>query len=78
MYRQYLYQVVHIGKSTDEFHVATRVRKSCVLSPCVYLMIIDKVMKRATSAGRKSIGWGLIKRLEAQDFANDVCLVLYN
>jgi hypothetical protein len=35
------YQIIHDGKLTEPFTVQTSVRQGCILSPTIFLMVID-------------------------------------
>ena len=48
-------KVVHGGKLTDQFEVKTGVRQGCLLSPFLFLLAIDWVMKSSTSCKRNGI-----------------------
>ena len=52
LYEEYTCQVVHNGKLSDEFAVTTGVRQGCLLSPLLFLVVLDWVTKTAyTSSG---------------------------
>ncbi|KAH9581718.1 hypothetical protein MS3_00000626 [Schistosoma haematobium] len=42
-------KIVHGGQSTDSFEVKTSVRQDCLLSPFLFLLVIDWIMKTSTS-----------------------------
>ena len=46
-------QVIHNGKLSDHFEVKTGVRQGCLLSPLIFLMVIDWVMKQTTENSRQ-------------------------
>ena len=51
------------------------VRQGCILSPTIFLMVTDRVMKRVTEGVRRGINWSLTEQLEDLDFADDICLL---
>jgi hypothetical protein len=60
-------QIIHDGNLTKPFTVTTSVRQGCLLSPLLFLMVIDWVSKTAYKKP-KGIQWTLQTRLEDLDF----------
>ena len=75
LYQDATCQVIHEGKLTDPFQVQTGVRQGCLLSPTIFLMVIDWIMRQATTGHRTGIQWTLTKMLEDLDFADDISLL---
>ncbi|VDO65523.1 unnamed protein product [Schistosoma margrebowiei] len=50
-------KVVHGGQLTDAFQLRTGVRQGCLLSPFLFLLVVDWIMKTSTSAGKHGIQW---------------------
>ena len=71
-------KVVHEGKLTEEFEVTTGVRQGCLLSPFLFLLAIDYVMKNVTDRNRNGIQWTLWKQLDDLDFADNLALLSHN
>ena len=46
-----------------------------MISPTLFLVVIDWVMRRATSDRARGLVWGLTARLEDCDFADDIALL---
>ncbi|VDP31613.1 unnamed protein product [Schistosoma margrebowiei] len=46
--------VVHGGQLTDAFQIRTGVRQGCLLSPFLFLLVVDWIMKTSTSEGKKT------------------------
>ena len=65
-------RVVHGWQLTDAFEVRTGVRQGCLLSPVMFRLTMDWVMKTSTAQGRNGIQWTLWKQLDDLDYANDL------
>lgn len=67
-YRGYACRAVHEGRVSDPSTVQTAVRQGCILSPILFLTVIDAVMRNVNrDRRRRGIQWGLINRLEDLD-----------
>ena len=75
LYKSSSCQVIHNGKLTDPFKVETGVRQGCLLSPIIFLLVVDWIMRRSTEKKKTGIQWTLTSQLEDLDFADDVCLL---
>ena len=51
------------------------VRQGCILSPFLFLLVTDIVMKNTIEGKKRRIQWSLMERLIDLDFADDVCLL---
>ena len=71
-------RVVHGNQLTDAFPVRTGVRQGCLLSPFLFLMAIDWVMKVSTRNTRNGIQWTPFTQLDDLDFADDIALLSHN
>jgi urease beta subunit len=78
MYEGMKCQVLHGADTSDEFDVKTGVRQGCLLSPFLFLLVIDWIMKETTHEKRNGIQWGLLKQLDDLDFADDIALLAHN
>ncbi|VDP69659.1 unnamed protein product [Schistosoma curassoni] len=65
-------KVVYRGQLTDAFHVRTGVRHGCLLSPFLFLFMVDWIMKTSTSEGKHGIQWTAQNQLHDLDFADDL------
>ena len=75
LYEDATCQVIHDGKLTEPFSVQTGVRQGCLLSPTIFLMVVDWVTRQSTAGQRTGIQWTLTKQLEDLDFADDISLL---
>ena len=60
-YEDMAYRVVHEGQVTDSFMVKTGVRQGCLLSPFLFLLAIDWIMKKTTTKLKK---WDPVDTME--------------
>ena len=75
LYEDATCQVIHDGKLTEPFSVQTGVRQGCLLSPTIFLMVVDWVMRQSTAGQKTGIQWTFTKQLEDLDFADDISLL---
>ena len=68
-------QVIHGNTLTEPFTVLSGVRQGCLLSPFLFLLVMDWIMKETTKDQARGIQWTLSKHLEDIDFADDVALL---
>ena len=74
-YRGYMCRLVHEDCMSEPFPVTAGVRQGCILSPLMFLVVIDAVIHNVNRDRRQGIRWGLVDRLEDLDFADDLCLL---
>ena len=75
MYEDATCQVIHEGKLTEPFDIRTGVRQGCLLSPMIFLIVADWIMRQSTVGQRTGIQWSFTKQLEDLDFADDISLL---
>ena len=75
MYVGFTGQVIANGKLSDALHIKTGVRQGCLLSPLLFLIAIDWVMKMSVDGQRTGIQWNPFEQLEDLDFADDLALI---
>uniref|UniRef100_A0A8D8XXM4 Craniofacial development protein 2 n=1 Tax=Cacopsylla melanoneura TaxID=428564 RepID=A0A8D8XXM4_9HEMI len=73
-YDNYSCRVIHEGKVSDPFQVQTGVKQGCQISPIIFLMVLDGVMRRVITTPR-GIQWRLTQQIEDLDFADDICFM---
>ena len=71
-------KVTHAGRLTDTFQVKTGVRQGCLLSPFMFLVAIDWIMKTTTKNRRNGIQWTLWSQLDDLYFADDLALLSHS
>ncbi|KAK7112952.1 hypothetical protein V1264_012324 [Littorina saxatilis] len=71
-------RVAHAGQLSDSFDVRTGVRQGCLLSPFLFLLVIDWIMKTTTAGRNNGIQWTLWTQLDDLDFADDLALLSHN
>ena len=67
-------QVLFKGKLSSFFEIMTGVRQGCLLSPFLFLLVIDWIMKQSVNEST-GIQWTLTKKLDDLDFADDIALL---
>ena len=65
-------KVLHEGTLTHKIKVKTGVRQGCLLSPFLFLLAVDWIMKESTEGRGNGIQWTLWKQLDDLDFADDI------
>ena len=70
-------RIFHDGGLTESFSIKTGVRQGCLLSPFLFLLAMDMVMKETTTGSRNGIQWTLVDQLEDLDFADDLALLAH-
>ena len=55
MYENSTCQVIHNGKLSETSEVKTGVRQGCILSPLIFIMVIDWIMRETVKQGQNGI-----------------------
>jgi hypothetical protein len=77
LYDNFMCKIIYDGKLTDPISVKTGVRQGCLLSPMIFLMAIDRIMRRTTTNSKSGIQWTLTQRLQDLNIADNECLLLH-
>ena len=77
LYRGASCKVLHRGKLGLPFQVRSGVKQGCILSPLLFLIVLDWVMDKV-DATPKGIQWILNSKLGDLCFADDICLLTHN
>jgi exonuclease III len=72
-YNNYMASIEHNGILSEPINIETGVRQGCVMSPILFLMVIDWVMRKTTD-NRTGIKWNTFTTLEDLEFADDISL----
>ena len=54
------------------FKIVSGVRQGCILSPFLFIIVIDYIMRRTTDKPEYGIVWQKQNRLTDLDFADDI------
>ena len=68
-------RVVNGRQLSEAFQVRTGVRQGCLLSPFLFLLAIDWIMKTSLTQRQNGIQWTLSTQLDDLDFADDIALL---
>ena len=71
-------RIAHVGQLSQNFEVKTGVRQGYLLSPFLFLLVIDWIMKTTTTGRNNGIQWTLWTQLDDVDFADDLALLSNN
>nr|KAG5694142.1 hypothetical protein BaRGS_001469 [Batillaria attramentaria] len=71
-------RIAHAGQLSESFEVKTGVRHGCLLSPFLFFLVIDWIMKTTTAGRKNGIQWTLWTRLDDFNFADDLALLSHS
>jgi hypothetical protein len=74
-YNQFSCRVLHNGQLNTPFETKSGVRQGCLLSPLLFLVVLDKVLRASLDGKARGIRWKLTETLEDSDYADDICLL---
>ena len=77
-YEKCTFRVIHNRVLSELFEMLTGVRQGCLLSPFLFLLFTDWIMRRTTKKHQDVILWTLTTRLEDLDFADNISLLSHN
>ena len=79
LYSNFKSQVICDSELTKAFNVSTGVKQGCILSPFLFILAMDWIMKKSTDGERRGIKWTMTMTatttLEDLDFADDIALL---
>lgn len=76
LYTEATCQVSHENHLGEPIPINAGVRQGCVLSPMLFNIALDEVMKKVTKE-KRGISWGLQGNLEDLEYADDICLLAH-
>ena len=71
-------KIAHASQLSESFEVKTGVRQGCLLSPFLFLLVIDWIIKTTKTGRNNGIQWTLWTQLDDLDFADDLALLSHN
>ena len=74
LYSDFQCSVIHHGKLSPAFAVTTGVKQGCLLSPIIFTLAIDWIMRQTTRV-RNGLQWTPNTQLHDLDFADDIVLL---
>jgi len=77
LYSDFKSQVICNAALTDAFSVTKGVKQGFILSPFLFILGIDWVLKQVTSGGGRGSRWTLTSVLEDLDYADDIALLAH-
>jgi hypothetical protein len=72
-YNQFSCRALHNSQMTTPIETKPEVRQACLLSPLLFLVVLDKVLKASLASKARGICWKLTETLEDLDYADDIC-----
>ena len=63
---------------TDYFPVKSGVCQGCILSPTLFNITLDYIMRQTTQNAQHGIQWTMVSQLEDLDYADDIALLSSN
>jgi hypothetical protein len=74
-YEDFSCRVLHKGQLSDSIKTSSGVRQGCLLSPLLFLLVMNAVLRRALDGKKRELTCRLQESLEDMEYADDVCLV---
>ena len=75
MYDNFQCKVLHNNNLSEPFRIETGVKQGCILSPTIFSIAIDWIMRQVTNSNKRGIQWTLTSILEDLDYADDLGLL---
>ena len=78
LYEGFKSKVICGQNLTEEFDIKTGVKQGCILSPFLFCLAIDWIMKRTDIGVKSGITWTFTESLGDLDFADDISLLAHS
>ena len=75
MHHETFCRVMVDGNLTDPFEVKSGVLQGGILSPLLFILVIDYVMRRVLEGANYGIQWKMNQRLSDLDYADDIVII---
>ena len=76
LYKDTECHVIHNTNISEPFKINSGVRQGCLLSPLIFSLVIDWIMRSAMNSSH-GIQWTLVQKLCDLDFADDISLLTH-
>lgn len=77
LYRDAACSVRYKGKHSAKFNISRGVRQGCVLSPLLFLVVLDSVLVQTNIQAPNGIQWRPFQKLNDLDYADDICMMTH-
>lgn len=74
-YNGFKCRVLHNGLLSEPINTVAGVRQGCLLSPILFLIVLDDILGTAIDGIDRGICWKFDEQLGDLDFADDICLL---
>jgi hypothetical protein len=74
-YEDFHCRVIHEGQISDQIKTSSGVQQECLLSPLLFLLVLDGVLHRALNGKKRGLTWRLKESLEDMEYADDISFV---
>ena len=78
LYKSFECSAVMDSTQTDYVPVKSGVRQGCIISPILFNITLDYIMRQTTQNARHCIQWTMFSQLDDLDYADDIALLSTN
>jgi hypothetical protein len=76
-YYSFQCKVLHNGQLTEPLQTISGVHQGYLLSPLLFLVVLDGVLNEVFSKKARGISWKLTQTLEDLDYGDSICLLAH-